>query len=61
LQGTDLLGFADGGNLLVSANNALTVWDLDITSLYEKVCAIIGGAAAVSRPEATHDVVEACH
>lgn len=60
LQKTELLGFGLGGNMLVSANNELTLWDLDISSLHKKVCGIIGGAQSSGNLAASAKIAEAC-
>lgn len=60
LQKAELLGFILGGNVLVSADSVLTLWDLDISSLHKKVCEIIGGTRSAGNSAASAEIREAC-
>ena len=61
LRKAQLLGFGHGGNSLISIGDELTVWDLDIASLRNKVCRILGQGTDDNTLNVPAEVREACN
>lgn len=60
LRQAELAGFTPDGKYLVSFNNELTVWRLDVNALHRKVCQILGRERNEGIAGASREVIAAC-
>lgn len=60
LQPGELAGFTSDGKYLVSANNELVAWELDVNSLHRKVCQILGREKNEGISGGLKEVIDAC-